>query len=134
MAKMTTFKIKTVFLKVAKHFLNPHAALVGAQSVPGREQVGGQELRLFFTGFPPGHQMHTIAMFARQLRAGKPARSCPWLRQAVKAPPRVLIRQLDPGIALLARSQAPLGPEPLHAQGGCGIGIRDRDGWLSGFG
>ena len=53
--------------------------------------------------------MHTVAVFARQLRiVGEPPRTLPWLRQAVNAPPRGMIRQLDPGFALWAHHIAPL--------------------------
>jgi len=105
---MTPFKIRAVFLEVVKHLLNPRAALVGPQPVPQRGRTGRQEPRLSFARFPPGYQMHGIAVLPRQLRVGKPPRTRALLRQAVEAQPDMLIRQLHAGITLLGHHIAPL--------------------------
>jgi len=104
---MATLKIEAVFLEVTEHSLDPHAALVDSQCVSRSGRVGRQEPRLRLTRFPTRQPDAPHTRVSASAWHEEPAWTRAFLRQAAKAPPRVLVRQLDACIAFLAHYIAP---------------------------
>ncbi len=110
---MSGFQIKAMAFKVSKSLFNPHPFLRGFAGRLRALQIGGQQPRVFFTGFPVSSEVDPVRRLGRQKTIFQPLGLSSFLHQTIQAlivRLTVLAQQIA---ALLAQNIAPM---PLFEQ------------------